>query len=263
MANDPGMLVCTIRSWPKAQYLALALGIPPAAWEIPFLFASLGGPEISVFEAYDKPELGGLTARLKALTRPFSEAVHRDKWARTTIFGTEQLAVAFHPGTDFDEVVKRGKEDGYRVYQMHEILKERTVPGSANPVGRDEGLEDWQGYRLARWRLTGEDDRTIYQNTLALDWGDFTSASFFLLSRLEDISVFIELGKQNPPDGESGDWVVERLGRLAFDYVGHPCVLPPFLALLEDPERGHVPPHIREKMHRIDPRRMARYGVPR
>ena len=93
------MLVWHLRSWPKAQYLAQALGIPPAAWEIPFLFASLGGPEISVFEAYDKPELGGLTARLKALTKPLSQVAHKDMWARDHLFTSDQLAVAFHPGT--------------------------------------------------------------------------------------------------------------------------------------------------------------------
>ncbi|MEM9693444.1 MAG: hypothetical protein AAGA56_12920 [Myxococcota bacterium] len=257
MADPPGMLVWTLRRWPKAQYLALALGIPPAAWDIPFLFAALGGPEISVFEAYDKPELGGLTNRLKALTRPLSEAVHRDRWARENLFQTEQLAVAFHPGTDFDEVVKRGREDGYRVEAMDDLLDERTTPASSGAVGRHEGLEDWQSYRLARWRFSGLDDRAIYARTLAVEgWGeDFSSAGFFLLSRLEDLALLIELGDAQPPSHATRDWVVERLATLAFEQLAHPSLLTPFL------QKGladRIPGSVWNQMRRIDPNRIAR-----
>lgn len=39
------MLVFSLRTWPKAQYLARALDVPPEAWEFPFLIVPVGAPK--------------------------------------------------------------------------------------------------------------------------------------------------------------------------------------------------------------------------
>ncbi|MCA9617723.1 MAG: HAD family hydrolase, partial [Myxococcales bacterium] len=136
---SPAMLLWTLRSWPKAQPLARALQIPPEAWEIPFLFVAVGGPELSIFEARERPELGGLTARLKALTKPLAAAATSDPWVRDAIARGGRLAVAFQPGVDEDEVRRFSEGDGYRVWGIRAALEAR---GPFTPRLVDEGLAD-------------------------------------------------------------------------------------------------------------------------
>ena len=175
------LLLWNLRTWPKAQYLARALGIPAEAWEIPFLFAPLGGPELSIFEAMEKPELGGLTGRLKALTKPLAAAASTDPWVSHNI-AQSKLAVAFHPGVSMAQAREMTTQDGYRVVGISEALAERRT-AEIDPSLSDEGLID-QHARLRRtW--AGADDETIIANTLLLPVWEHRhhSAAFFLCAQ--------------------------------------------------------------------------------
>ncbi len=178
------MLIFTLRTWPKAQHLARALGIPVDAWEIPFLFVAVGGPELSVFEAMEKPELGGLTARLKALTKPLAAAAHDDVWVREHVRGESKIAVAFHPGVNLDQLREMSSRDGYDVVDMATALAARRATDVADNLD-DEGLLDGFGRLSKDWP-----DADRVARTLALPaWHHHHhSAAFFLLgARWDDI----------------------------------------------------------------------------
>ena len=193
------MLVWTLRMWPKAQYLARAMGIPPDAWEIPYLFAPVGGPELSVFEAMDRPELGGLTQRLKALTKPLAAAAFEDPWVFGELLAGSKLAMAFHPGVDIEQVRTMSERDGYRVVGMAERLAEKRAI-SADMT--DEGLIDGHAELRAAWRNKGMDDDAMVDNTVRLPvWSTrYHSAAFYLTSRTDAWGRIAELcsGQQEP-----------------------------------------------------------------
>lgn len=226
------MLVWTLRSWPKAQYLARALGIPPEAWEIPFLFVAIGGPELSVFEAMEKPELGGLTARLKALTKPLAGAAYADAWVRRELLAGSKLAVAFHPGVTVEEVRVMSERDGYRVLDMAAAL---STQGSTD--WHEEGLRDTHASCRAAWRDDGADDDELLSRTLALDvWASHHhSAAHYLASRHADwarvASLALSAGRAE---------ALSALASLVLDAVQHPVLTKPFAALAREPELAAV-----------------------
>jgi hypothetical protein len=188
MANEtatrPGLIVFSLRTWPKAQYLARALGIPTNAWDIPFLFAQLGGPELSVFEAMERPNLGGLTARLKALTKPLAAAAYTDPWVSSEVLGGGQVAVAFHPGVDSAQVREMSARDGYRVVDVADALTARRA--ELDETLANEGLLDGHAALRSRWLNDGMGD--VLERTVALPVWDrrHHSAAFYLASRPED-----------------------------------------------------------------------------
>ncbi len=197
MSERKTMLVWTLRTWPKAQYLARALEIPSDAWEIPYLFVPLGGPEVSVFEAMEKPELGMLTGRLRALTKPLAAAAYTDPWVKATLIGDSKLAVAFHPGVSAELVQEMSTRDGYRVVDMATAMSERTASSKQQTAGAEqpaeetlarEGLLDQHAEMRARWKAEGVDHDAMVARTLALPvWQTrHHSAAFYLASRLRD-----------------------------------------------------------------------------
>lgn len=190
MNDRPVLVAWTLRTWPKAQYLARALEIPPAAWEIPYLFTALGGPELSVFEAMEKPELGGLTARLKALTKPLAAAAYADPWIKSELLGNSKLALAFHPGVDLDQLGEMCDRDGYRVVDMATALAERGP--QVDDALSDEGLVDGHAALRALW--ADSDDDSVTARTLQLDvWSRHDhSAAFYLVSQRERWSAIRE-----------------------------------------------------------------------
>lgn len=179
--RDFKLIAWTLRTWPKAQYLARAMGIPPDAWEIPYLFVPIGGPELSVFEAMEKPELGGLTARLKALTKPLAAAAYTDPWIRSELIGESKLAVAFHPGVDLEQVRQMCTRDGYQVLDMASAIEARGEVALDERL-EEEGLLDGHARLRAAWP---EED--IVHNTIALPvWpARHHSAAFYLASRID------------------------------------------------------------------------------
>lgn len=178
----PAMLVWTLHRWPKAQYLAQALTIPTPAWTVPSLFVPVGGPEISAFEAAERPDLGELGTRLKALAKMAAAAAHRDRWVKQHL-GEGILAGAFHPGVEMRDLVAMCERDGYRVVHIDDAL---AAPSEPSP--EDDGLHDAFGPLRAKWTADGLDEETIIERTLALPlWKErHHSAAFFLLSRPED-----------------------------------------------------------------------------
>jgi hypothetical protein len=211
------MLVWTLRTWPKAQYVARALSIPPDAWEIPFLFAPLGGPEISVFEAMEKPELGGLTQRLRGLTKPLAAAAYTDPWIKSTLLAESKLALAFHPGVDAEQVQQMSTRDGYRVVDMATAMSERGDQLGSESLA-DEGLADRHAQLRAKWKAEGADDDALLRRTLALPVWDtaYHSAAFYLLSRVADWPRIGELGSEH-------ELAQRRLRELVSD-VAHPVL---------------------------------------
>jgi len=215
--NGLTMLVWSLRTWPKAQYLARALSIPPEAWEFPFLIVPVGGPEVSVFEAFERPNFGGLTERLKALTKPLAAAAYEDPWVKRELLAESKLAVAFHSGTSVEVVRELSLADGYRVVSMAEALAERGQ--SAADVGDDfasEGLLDRQGWLREQW--LGCDDDEMLRRTLALPpWSSrHCSAAFWLASRVDDWARLRELG--------ASDQAMGALGGLIEDDLAHPVL---------------------------------------
>lgn len=176
------MLVWTLHRWPKAQYLAQALSIPPQAWTIPSLFVPVGGPEISAFEAAERPDLGELGTRLKALAKLAAAAAHQDPWVKEHL-GEGILAGAFHPGVEMADLVAMCERDGYRVVHIDDAL---ATPGE--PTIDDDGLHDAFGPMRAQWTADGLDEVAILERTLSLPvWNArHHGAAFFLLSRPED-----------------------------------------------------------------------------
>lgn len=180
--SAPVMLVWTLNDWPKAQYLAHALTIPPQAWSVPSLFVAVGGPEISAFEAAERPDLGELGRGLNALAKLAAAAAHRDPWVKTNL-GEGILAGAFHPVLDMPGLVEMCERDGYRVVHIDEAMAARgegELP--------DDGLHDAYAPLRLQWLQEGLGDEAILAKTLALPvWGErHHGAAFFLLSRPED-----------------------------------------------------------------------------
>ena len=224
------MLLWTLRTWPKAQYLARALGIPPDGWEIPYMFVAVGGPELSVFEAMEKPELGGLTTRLKALTKPLAGAAYEDPWVRREIIGESKLAVAFHPGVTVEQVREMSERDGYRVWEMPDAMTARADA----VVGDDfaaEGILD--GHARLRRRSDGEDSDAVWQRTLALPaWpARHHSAAFHLAAQRDQwghvARMAIAAGTRDP---------FTALAALILDDVQHAVLAKPLAMLASDPE---------------------------
>lgn len=230
------MLLWTLRTWPKAQYLARALAIPAEAWEIPYLFVAIGGPELSVFEAMEKPELGGLTTRLKALTKPVAAAAYNDAWVREEVLAGSKLAVAFHPGVTAEQVREMSERDGYRVLDMAAAM---TARGSI-PHGddwRDEGLSDAHATCRAAWREEGADDDELLARTLALDvWESHDhSAAHYLASRPADWPRLATLALAKDRGA-----ALRALASLVLDAVEHPVLIKPLAALAARPELAGV-----------------------
>lgn len=209
------MLLWTLRSWPKAQPLARALQIPPEAWEIPFLFVAVGGPELSIFEARERPELGGLTARLKALTKPLAAAATSDPWVRDAIARGGRLAVAFQPGVDEDEVRRFSEGDGYRVWGIRAALEAR---GPFTPRLVDEGLADacpWSTPAAIRQALASAE---MWQ-------ARHHSAAFRLVEDVAGWGAFLAEATPEAADG---------LGGLVLDDLAHPVLALPLQRAAEE-----------------------------
>ncbi|MEZ4441192.1 MAG: hypothetical protein R3B72_18980 [Polyangiaceae bacterium] len=212
---SPAMLLWTLRSWPKAQPLARALQIPPEAWEIPFLFVAVGGPELSIFEARERPELGGLTARLKALTKPLAAAATSDPWVRDAIARGGRLAVAFQPGVDEDEVRRFSEGDGYRVWGIRAALEAR---GPFTPRLVDEGLADacpWSTPAAIRQALASAE---MWQ-------ARHHSAAFRLVEDVAGWGAFLAEATPEAADG---------LGGLVLDDLAHPVLALPLQRAAEE-----------------------------
>ncbi len=224
------MLVWTLRSWPKAQYLARALALPPEAWEIPFLFVKVGGPELSVFEARERPELGGVTGRLKALTKPLVAAAYGDPWARSEIFGEGQIAVAFHPGATLHEVRAMCTDDGYLVLGVDEALLRRGDAPLAADL-HDEGLVDGHARLRGGWRDAGADDTEVLRRTLALPvWHRRDhSAAFFLASQPDAWKRAAEHARELGDDAP-----ILALAELVLTELAHPVLARRLYAVAAD-----------------------------
>jgi hypothetical protein len=212
------MLVWSLRTWPKAQYLARALEIPAQAWEVPFLMVPVGGPEVSVFEAMERPNYGGLTERLKALTKPLAAAAYEDPWVKRSLLADSKLAVAFHTGASMALVAELSAKDGYRVMTMAEALAERGDDAEALGEGLEgEGLLDAHGRMREAW--TGLEDDEVVRRTLALPvWsGRHHSAAFWLASRREDWGRLRELG--------ASEEAMAALSALVHEDLEHPVIV--------------------------------------
>ena len=184
------MLVWTLERWPKAQYLAQALSIPPQAWTIPSLFVPVGGPEISAFEAAERPDLGELGRGLTALAKLAAAAAHRDLWVKEHL-GEGILAGAFHPGLPMRALVEMCERDGYRVVHIDEAMARRVESLV------DDGLHDAHRSLRMKWMAEGRDDETILAKTLALPvWNErHHAAAFFLLSQPNDWPLVVRLAR--------------------------------------------------------------------
>ena len=211
------MLVFSLRTWPKAQYLARALEIPPEAWEFPFLIVPVGGPEVSVFEAFERPNFGGLTERLKAMTKPLAAAAYADPWVKREVLADSKLAVAFHTGTTLEVVRELSARDGYEVMSMAEAIEARgdDVADLGDDLG-GEGLLDRHGWLRDRW--LGVDDDEVLRRTLSLPtWSTrHHSAAFWLASRPADWGRLAELGASAE--------LMAALGGLVGEDLGHPVL---------------------------------------
>ena len=207
----------SLRTWPKAQYLAKALEIPPEAWEFPFLIVPVGGPEVSVFEAFERPNFGGLTERLKAMTKPLAAAAYEDPWVKRELLADSKLAVAFHSGTTVEVVRDLSARDGYRVMSMAEAMDDRgTGAAEVEDDFEGEGLLDRHGWLRERW--LGVDDDEMLRRTLSLPaWSTrHHSAAFWLASRPGDWSRLAELGARPA--------VMSALGELVTEDLAHPVL---------------------------------------
>lgn len=212
------MLVWSLRTWPKAQYLARALEIPAQAWEFPFLMVPVGGPEVSVFEAMERPNFGGLTERLKALTKPLAAAAYEDPWVKRALLAESKLAVAFHTGASMDLVRELSAKDGYRVVSMAEAMAERGDEVEAlDDALEGEGLLDAHGRLRERW--TGLDDDEVVRRTLALPvWGRrHHSAAFWLASQRPFWERLRSLG--------ASDEAMQALSALIREDLEHPVIV--------------------------------------
>jgi len=215
----PAMLVWTLNDWPKAQYLAQALAIPPQAWSVPSLFVSVGGPEINAFEAAERPDLGELGRGLNALAKLAAAAAHRDPWVKEHL-GEGILAGAFHPVLEMSALVEMCERDGYRVVHIEEAMagREGALP--------DDGLHDAFAPLRMQWMTEGLDDEAILARTLALPvWEErHHGAAFFLLSRPDDWSLMARLAK-----AEGHTAALAALAELVIG-LAHPVLLKCFRA---------------------------------
>jgi hypothetical protein len=206
------MLVWSLRSWPKAQYLARALGIPVDAWEFPFLLVPVGGPEVSVFEAMDRPNFGGLTERLKALTKPLAAAAYDDPWIKAELLADSKLAMAFHTGATVELVTELSRRDGYRVVTMAEALQARG-DACAEDL-HDEGLLDMHARWRRAWRVDGVKDEAILGETLKRgSWSTHLHSAAFFLASCPDWSPVA-----------AHEQAADALAKLVLDDLEHPIL---------------------------------------
>jgi hypothetical protein len=218
------MLLWSLRMWPKAQRLARALEIPPSAWDIPWFFVAVGGPELSVLEAFDRPNLGGLLSRFQALSAPLSAAAYDDPWVRDTLAPVGGLALVYHPGTDVKTVRSLSQKDGYSVHTMDAVL---------TPLGRrpddSDGLLDQQSERCRNWLKGGKQP---LDETLALPlWSkNHHAAAFYLLECANWSSLVLKL--------ERRPLVREALLALVLDELAHPHMVRRLLAAMATPKLG-------------------------